>query len=152
VIETADDYGSASGLLVSPELFRNLLKPWRTKLNQAIKTKAPHVKIFHHTCGNVMELIPDLIETGIDILNPTQPVPGMEPRELAKRFGNKICFHGGIDTIGVLRKGESDVKKEILRLREQFQGASWIAAPANHLQEDVPPENIHALCTCITLR
>ncbi len=145
VVETADDYGSARGPMVSPDMFRTFLKPWRTKINQAIKKKAPHIKIFHHTCGNVQPLIPDLIDCGIDILNPAQPVEGMEPEVLAEKFGKDICFHGAVDTIAALRGDAEDVKKEICKLRYDFRDCGWILAPANHIQDDIPVENILAM-------
>ncbi len=145
VMETGDDYGSAMGLLISPACFRRLLKPYRARLNALIKSKVPHVKIFLHSCGNVRRIIPDLIETGVDILNPVQPVPGMEPRELVREFGRDICFHGGVDTIGLLRQPVQQVGEGVAELRDAFGGGAWIAAPANHVQDDIPPENIRAL-------
>lgn len=145
VVETADDYGSNLGTIISPDGFRKQLKSWRAKLNKFIKSKAPHIKIFHHTCGNVRVLIPDFIEIGIDILNPVQPVPGMEAIELAKEFGKDMCFHGGLDTITAMRGTEEDVKKEFDNMRTSFRGAAWIVAPANHFQDDVPAENIRTL-------
>ena len=145
VIETGDDYGGGTGPLVSPALFRRLLKPYRARLNDFIRQKAPHIRIFHHTCGNVRMLIPDLVEIGVDILNPVQPVPGMEPARLAREFGRDICFHGAVDTIHVMRGVVADVRHAARKLCESFSGASWIVAPANHLQDDVPAENIVAL-------
>lgn len=152
VIETGDDYGSAMGLLISPACFRRLLKPYRERLNALIKSKAPHVKIFLHSCGNVRPIIPDLIETGVDVLNPVQPVPGMEPRELVREFGRDVCFHGGVDTIGLLRQPAKQVAEGVAELRDAFRGGSWIAAPANHVQDDIPPENIRALYEVIAGR
>lgn len=145
VIETGDDYGSGTGPLISPDTFRRLLKPYRTRLNAFIKQKAPHIRIFHHTCGNVRVLIPDLIETGIDVLNPVQPVPGMEPARLVREFGRDICFHGAVDTIHMLRGSTTDVRNGVRQLCRDFAGGSWIVAPANHLQDDIPAANVAAL-------
>ena len=145
VIETGDDYGSAMGLLISPACFRRLLKPYRARLNALIQSKAPHVKIFLHSCGSVRPIIPDLIETGVEILNPVQPVPGMEPRELVREFGRDVCFHGGVDTIGLLRQPVEQVGAGVAELCSEFAGGSWIAAPANHVQDDIPPENVDAM-------
>lgn len=149
VIETGDDYGGGTGPLVSPDCFRRMLKPYRARMNAFIRKKAPHIRIFHHTCGNVRRLIPDLIETGIDILNPVQPVPGMEPTRLAREFGRDICFHGAVDTIHVMRGSTEEVRQAARKLCEDFSGASWIVAPANHLQDDVPAENVVALFEAI---
>ncbi|MBI5380969.1 MAG: hypothetical protein HZA31_03625 [Opitutae bacterium] len=145
VIETGDDYGSSTGPLVSPDCFRRLLKPYRAHMNAFLRKKAPHIRIFHHTCGNVRLLLPDLIETGIDVLNPIQPVPGMEPALLAREFGRDICFHGAVDTIGTLRGSVAQVREAVHRLCADFAGASWIVAPANHLQDDIPERNVVAL-------
>lgn len=145
VIETGDDYGSGTGPLVSPALFRRLLKPYRARLNAFIKQKAPHIRIFHHTCGNVRLLIPDLIEIGIDVLNPIQPVPGMEPARLVREFGRDICFHGAVDTIKMLRGSTEGVRQGVRQLCKDFSGGFWIVASANHLQDDIPTENLCAL-------
>ena len=145
VIETGDDYGGGTGPLISPALFRGLLKPYRARLNAFIKRKAPHIRIFHHTCGNVRVLIPDLVEIGIDVLNPVQPLPGMEPERLVKEFGKDICFHGAVDTIHVLRGSAAHVREAARKLCRAFSPGSWIVAPANHLQNDIPSENICAL-------
>ena len=145
VIETGDDYGSGTGPLISPDVFRRLLKPYRARMNAFIKKKAPHIRIFHHTCGNVRLLIPDLIATGIDVLNPVQPVPGMEPARLVQEFGRDICFHGAADTIKMLRGSTEDVRQGVRQLCKDFSGGFWIVAPANHFQDDIPTENVCAL-------
>lgn len=145
MIETGDDYGGGTGPLVSPDCFRRMLKPYRARMNEFIRKKAPHIRIFHHTCGNVRRLIPDLVATGIHVLNPVQPLPGMEPARLAREFGRDICFHGAVDTINVMRGSVAEVRKAARKLCEDFSGASWIVAPANHLQDDVPAENVVAL-------
>lgn len=145
VIETGDDYGSGTGPLISPDTFRRLLKPYRTRMNAFIKQKAPHIRIFHHTCGNVWPLLQDLIETGIDVLNPVQPVPGMEPARLVREFGPDLCFHGGVDTIKLLRGSTGDVRQGVRQLCKDFSGGHWIVSSANHFQDDIPPENVCAL-------
>lgn len=145
VIETGDDYGSSTGPLISPACFRRLVKPYRARLNAFIRKKAPHLRIFHHTCGNVRMLIRDLVEIGVDVLNPVQPVRGMEPAGLAREFGRDICFHGAVDTIRTLRGSVVQVREATRKLCEDFAGAPWIVAPANHLQDDIPAENVVAL-------
>jgi uroporphyrinogen decarboxylase len=145
VIETGDDYAGGAGPLISPAAFRRLLKPGRARMNAFIKKKAPHIRIFHHTCGNVRLLIPDLIETGIDVLNPVQPVPGMEPAQLVRDFGRDICFHGAADTIKLLRGSTEDVRQGVRQLCRDFSGGHWIVAPANHFQNDIPAGNVCAL-------
>ena len=91
MVETADDYGTQKGPMMSPELFREMILPRRRKLNDFIRSKAPNAKIFHHTCGSVYKLIPDLIEAGIDVLNPIQhSAAEMDTYRLQEEFGDKI--------------------------------------------------------------
>lgn len=98
IVETSEDYGTQASMFVSPDTYRKLIQPRRMKINETIHKFAPQAKILHHTCGAVRPLIPDLINTGIDILNPIQPnLAGMDPAELKAEFGNQICFCGGID-------------------------------------------------------
>jgi uroporphyrinogen decarboxylase len=145
VIETGDDYGGNLGPLVSPDCFRQLLKPYRARMCEFLKQKAPHIRIFHHTCGNIRLLIPDLIDTGIDVLNPVQPLPGMEPARLVREFGRDVCFHGAVDVIKVMRGPVEDVRAAARQMCRDFAGGHWIVAPANHCQDDIPAENICAL-------
>jgi uroporphyrinogen decarboxylase len=98
IVETQDDYGHQNSLFFSPKTFREMIKPYRAELNAFIKKKAPDAKIFIHTCGAVAELVDDLIDCGVEVLNPVQPLAqGMDTGNLKKRFGDKVVFHGGID-------------------------------------------------------
>lgn len=147
IVETAEDYGTQRSLLISPETYRELIMPARKKLNAFIKSKAPQAKIMHHTCGSVTKLIPDLIESGIDILNPIQPLAeGMESTNLKEKWGDQLCFDGGIDTQfalpGSLAELESEVARRILALAP---GGGYSLGPSNHIQPDVPPGNVVAL-------
>ena len=99
IVETAEDYGTQASLLISAATYREMIMPARQRLNAFIKSKAPHAKILHHTCGAVGRLIPDLWASGIDILNPIQPLAtGMESATLKGQWGDRLCFDGGIDT------------------------------------------------------
>lgn len=147
MVETCDDYGSQNGLLFSPALFKQIIKPYRLQLNNLIRKKAPDAKIFLHCCGGIFDLIPDIIDTGVDVINPIQPnAAGMDAGRLKEIYGNDICFHGGIDTQKALLGSKSElipeVKKKIDLLSEK---GGYIVAPANHIMSDVPPENIIAL-------
>jgi uroporphyrinogen decarboxylase len=114
IVETSEDYGSASGLLISPETFRKYIKPRRTAINAFIKSKCPHVKILHHSCGAIRPIISDLIETGIDILNPVQPnLPGMTGGELKAEFGDILCFCGGADMITLATGSDEDIENDV---------------------------------------
>lgn len=144
IVETQDDYGHQNSLFFSPSLFREMIKPYRSELNAFIKKKAPQASIFIHTCGAVSELIEDLIDCGIDVVNPVQPLAkGMETKGLKERFGGKIVFHGGIDLQKALAGSKEDVELEVkTRLRDLAPGGGYILSPANVVQDDVPVENI----------
>jgi len=144
IVETADDYGSQNGPLISPELFREMIKPRRKKLNDFIRSRAPQVKILHHTCGSVYELIEDLIETGIDILNPVQPLAkNMDSFKLKHEFGNRLCFHGGIDEQQAIPGPLDKLEEEIIKRINSFApGGGYILAPTSNFQVDTPIENI----------
>lgn len=142
-----DDYGMQTGLLISPELFREMIKPRVKELFKHIKKKTT-AKIMIHTDGSVYEIINDLIEIGVDILNPCQPyAKDMEPRRLKNKFGERVVFHGGIDQQKILREGSvQDVRDEVKRKIQDFAlGGGYILAPAHNIEEDTPVENIIAM-------
>ena len=150
MISEADDLASQDRCLVSPELYRKLIKPRHTKLFAFIKEKAKApVKIFYHSCGAIMSLIPDLIESGVDVLNPVQvSAAGMDTRELKKRFGPQITFYGGgVDTQHVLPQGtQQEVRDEVKRrIDDLAPGGGFIFTTVHNIQADVPPENIVAM-------
>jgi len=150
MVSEADDLASQNRCLVSPELYRKLIKPRHTKLFAFIKkqAKAP-VKIFYHSCGAIASLIPDLIESGIDVLNPVQvSAAGMDTTELKKQFGSQITFYGGgVDTQQVLPRGTpQQVRDEVRRRIEDLApGGGFIFNTVHNIQADVPPENIMAM-------
>lgn len=140
-----DDLAAQNNLLVSPQDYRKLVKPKQRKLFELIKgmTKA---KLFYHSCGTVRELIPDLIEIGVDILNPIQVSSyGMDTLELKKEFGDSITFWGGgCDTQYVLPFGSSkDVRGEVKRrISDLGPGGDFVFCAVHNIQADVPPENV----------
>jgi uroporphyrinogen decarboxylase len=144
---TNDDIASADGLLISPDLYKKIIKPRQKKLIDFIKTKSK-AKIFVHSCGAIFEIIPDLIEIGVDILNPVQvTAKGMESRKLKKEYGKDITFCGGGCSNFVLQNGKPDeIKAEVKRRLEDFMpGGGYIFASIHNIQPGVPPENIVAL-------
>lgn len=146
IVFELDDLGMQSGLLISPQTYRNLIKPRQKLLFEFIKKKSPHIKIMFHSCGSIKPLIPDLIEAGIDILNPVQiSASDMDPAGLKREFGSDITFWGGgIDTQHTLPKGTPDqIEYEIRTNLEIFApGGGFVFAPVHNIQEEVPPENI----------
>jgi uroporphyrinogen decarboxylase len=149
VIAEADDLGTQRGPFLSIEDYRKRIKPYQKRLFAFIKKRAPKVKIFYHSCGSVVDFIPDLIEIGIDALNPLQlSARGMDPLVLKREYGGDLCFWGGgVDTQEVLPHGRpGDVKKEVRRrLSAWMKGGGYVFAAVHNIQADVPPENVVAL-------
>lgn len=147
VVQTADDYGAQNAPLMSPELYREMIMPYRQELNRLIKAKAPQAKIQHHTCGSVYKLLPDLIETGIEILNPVQPLAAdMDPARLKAEFGDQLTFHGAIDIQQAMVGSIEDVETEVrTRIQQLGPGGGYIIATCSNVQPDIPPENVLAL-------
>ena len=147
VICMGDDFATQNSLLISPQLFRKMIKPKLAELYSYVKEKTK-AKILHHSCGAVFPLIGDLIEIGVDILNPVQPLAkDMDILKLKKLFGKRICFWGGIDEQKLLPFGElQSIKKEVEYTIDIFgQNGGYILSPAHNIQPDVKPENIIAL-------
>jgi uroporphyrinogen decarboxylase len=147
VIE-ADDLAGQQALLMSPRTYRQVIQPHHKRLFSFIKAQAP-VKVFYHSCGAVRQLIPDLIEAGIEILNPVQiSAVGMDLRELKREFGRDLVFWGGgVDTQGVLGTASPQEIKEHVKQNIEVlaPGGGFVFAAVHDIQADVPPENIVAL-------
>jgi uroporphyrinogen decarboxylase len=149
IVGEGDDYGTQQSQLISPDQFRDYYKPHFERVLSFIKTKAPNVKLMFHSCGNVRPIIPDLIEMGVDILNPVHVnAAGMEPVQLKKDFGNDIVFWGGgVDTQHILPSGSpqevaNEVKKNIDALAP---GGGFVFNTVHNIQAEVPSENIMAM-------
>jgi uroporphyrinogen decarboxylase len=144
MVETSDDFGTQAGLLISPELFQEVFAPARRELNELIKAKTPGARVFFHSDGAISKIIPQLIDIGVEVLNPVEPdVPGNDSYALKERFGTQLTFHGHLDVKGALRGSREDVRAEVRRAIDGLShGGGYILAPTNHLQPDVPPENL----------
>ena len=142
-----DDVNGQDGWLVSPDLYRKMVKPKQRRLLEAIKRKTD-AKVYYHGCGAVYELIPDLIELGFDILNPVQvSARGMDTRRLKQEYGDDIVFWGGgVDTQRVLPFGTpAEVADEVKRrIDDLAPGGGFVFAAVHNIQAFVPPENIVA--------
>lgn len=149
IILYADDFGGQDGLLMSLEMYRRYFKPCYQQIFSLIREKAPHIRIFFHTCGSVYDLIPELIELGVDILNPVQVAAAkMDTKQLKKEFGDDITFWGGgVDTQRVLPNGTpQEVKDEVKRRIEDLApGGGFVFNTVHNIQQDVPPENVMAM-------
>jgi uroporphyrinogen decarboxylase len=138
-----DDYAANDNLVFSPKLFRQMIRPYIERIIGTIKEIRPDVKIMLHSDGAVGKLIPDFIEMGIDVLHPLEPVAGMDPAQIKKNYGNSISFLGGVDISQAMPGSIKDVREDVDRcIRDLAPGGGYILAPCNHLQEDVPPDNV----------
>jgi uroporphyrinogen decarboxylase len=149
VIITGDDLGMSGGTMMSPASYRRLLKPHHAEYFGTIK-KYISGKVFCHSCGNVYTLLGDLIDVGVDLLNPVQVSAGEmgDTAKLKREFGDRLSFCGAIDTQRVLPHGTpDDVRAEVRRrIRDLAPGGGYIVASVHCIQPDVPPENIVAMC------
>jgi len=149
VITYADDYGTQTSQIISPDMFRRLIKPRVNALFETYIKLAPHAKRFFHSDGNVRPLIPDFIEMGADILNPVHiRAKGMDPVSLKRDFGRDLVFWGGgVDTQGVLPNGTfQEVKDHVKRNLDALSpGGGYIFNTIHNIQADVPPANILAM-------
>jgi uroporphyrinogen decarboxylase len=149
VISECDDLGTQTSTLLEPDYLRKAIIPRFGQLWSYIKKRLPHIKIFMHTCGSVRVLLPDLIEAGLDILNPVQfTAANMELKGLKKDFGNDLVFWGGgVDTQSTLKNATPEnVKDEVKKILDiMAPGGGFVYAPVHNIQEDVPPENFWAM-------
>jgi uroporphyrinogen decarboxylase len=147
VLMTSDDLGVQGGLMVSPEAYRDLIKPRHRRYFQLVHDLSP-AKVFFHTCGSVVDILDDLVEIGVDVLHPVQvSAAGMDPAYLKQRWGDRLSFWGGIDTQRVLPYGSVDeVRREVERRIEQMaEGGGYILGAVHNIQPDVPVENVLAM-------
>jgi len=147
VVAISEDLGFQNGLIVSPELYHELFKPRHQKYFDTVK-KHTSAFIHLHSCGSIYKLLPDLIELGVDVLNPVQvAAKDMDSSILGPEFGDRLSFWGGIDTQKVLPKGTTEeVKSEVRwRIRDLAPGGGYILAAVHNIQPGVPVENIIAM-------
>ncbi len=138
-----DDYAGNENLLISPRMFRKFIKPCLARLISVIRENKPNIKIMLHSDGAITKLIPEMITLGIDVIHPLEPLPATDMPGVKKEFGSQVCFIGGIDISHAMLGSKTDVVEEVKRRIKQLgdQGG-YILAPSNHLQADVPPENV----------
>ena len=152
IIKIGDDLGTQTSLMISPRMYRRILKPIHADFIQFIKQRTK-AKLFFHTDGDVFDLIPDFIEIGVDILNPIQTSAGKmsDLPELKKRFGDKLTFCGAVDTHRILPSGTPEqVYAEVRRVMEILApGGGYMLAPVHTVMNEVPPENILAMVQAV---
>ncbi|MGL6226244.1 MAG: uroporphyrinogen decarboxylase family protein [Thermoguttaceae bacterium] len=139
------DLGCQKGPLISLKMFREFIAPYIQEMCDHIHSL--DAKVLFHSCGSIRPFIPELIDLGVDVLDPIQPVGNMVPETLKSEFGDRLCFHGGIDMQHLLTKEKPE---KIWRESERYcevlgKNGGYILAPAHLFQPDVPPENILAV-------
>lgn len=145
IIRPCDDYGTQTSLLFSIDMWRQFFTRNTARLTEL--THKYNAFYMQHSCGAVRPIIPELIKCGVDILDPVQKVAGMDAEGLKKDFGDKLTFHGGIDTQKILPLGTpEEVRKEAERFIEIMNNnGGYILAPSQTFEGDVPVENIEAM-------
>lgn len=151
MIWCGDDIGAQNMMLISPETWRKHLKPRMATFISTLKTINPKLKVAYHSDGNIAPIIPELIEIGLDVLNPLQP-RSMDPAEIARKYSDKLCFWGSIDEQYTLPYGSpAEVEAEVVsRLKTLGKNGGLIVGPTHHVQLDTPLENFWAMVKTIT--
>jgi uroporphyrinogen decarboxylase len=150
MIWLGDDVGGQNAMLMSPRMWRQYFKPRMADLIASLRAINPYIKIAYHTDGVVYPIIPDLIEIGLDVLNPIQPM-SMDPVRLKEEYGKNLCFWGSLDIQQTLPFGKPEqVKAEVItRLKTIGRDGGLVIGPTHNLQLDTPLENFWAMVETI---
>jgi uroporphyrinogen decarboxylase len=142
-VHVGDDWGAQNGLLVAPDTWREFVKPRFTRTCAAAREAGLLVSL--HSCGKVLDLLPDMVEAGVDVFDPFQPEV-MDIRALRERYRGRLAFWGGLSVQETLPHGTpDDVRRETERLLgELAPGGGYVLAPSHSLTGDIPPENVDA--------
>lgn len=146
MIGTGGDIGTQRGMMISPAIWRERIKPYSGGLIRTFKDMG--LMTFYHSCGSLIPVIDDLIESGLDILDPIQvTAAGMEPASLFAQFGDRLSFHGAIDEVELLPHATAaQVYEETKRIIDEMGGRNgFIVSPTHQVQGDTPPENVVAI-------
>jgi uroporphyrinogen decarboxylase len=134
--------------LISESMYVEFFKERHRRIFDFIKACCPQAKILFHSCGTVYPLIQHMIEVGVDVLNPLQPLAtGMDPQRIKQEFGQRLCLSGAIDIQKALPGTKQQVEAEVrTRIEQLAPSGGYILAPANYIQNNTPPENVVHLC------
>ena len=149
VVQLADDFAGQNDMLISPSSYRRYLKPLHKELFDFIRSRSG-AKIFLHSCGSIRKVIPDLVEIGLDIINPVQvSAASMDPAELKHEYGKDLTFWGGgVDTQRAFDENHTpeEVREDVKRrITDLMPGGGFVFATVHNIQHNVPPENIMAM-------
>lgn len=145
ILKLGDDVSTQLDMMMNPDMWREFLKPRLEKVIKAAKDVNPGILIFYHGDGNLQKIIPDLIEVGVEILNPVQP-ECMDPVEIKKKYGDRLSFWGTLGTQSTMPFGTPDEVRKVCKrmIAEVGKGGGLILAPTHLLEPEVPWENIQA--------
>ena len=150
LIVFGDDVGTQKSLMMQPETWRTWLKPTMRRAISAAKNINPDLLAYYHSDGVIHDIIPDLIEIGVDVLNPVQP-ECMDPAQIKMQYGDRLSFWGTIGTQTTMPFGTPDEVRETVRLRIETvgRGGGLVIAPTHLLEPEVPWANIDALVEAV---
>jgi uroporphyrinogen decarboxylase len=155
VVFWGDDYGMQQAPMFRPQHFTDLVKPVNQRMVAVVK-ELSDARVLLHSCGSVAPMIPDMIDTGIDALNPVQvSADNMDPANLKADFGDRLAFWGGIDTQDVLPfRTPAEVGEYVhFIIKTLGRGGGYVLSTVHNIQEQVPPENIVAMFeACLSIR
>ena len=141
-----DDYAGNTNTLMSPGMFRKFVSPCIERLVKVIKEYNPNTKVMLHSDGAITKLIPEIISLGVDVIHPLEPLDATDIPTIKRQFGNQVSFLGGIDISRAMPGTRAEVIAETeLRISQLAAGGGYILAPSNHLQADVPADNVVTL-------
>jgi uroporphyrinogen decarboxylase len=145
MVEIGDDLGTNKSLLISPRMYRRFIKPAEQELYALIHQKAPQAALFRHTDGAIFDVIPDLIEVGVNVLNPVQTsTAGMDARRLKETYGAALTFHGAVEGLDDSPTVDAVVATVKDRIDSLGPGGGYVLASCNHMI-DVSPEIVIAM-------
>ena len=141
-----DDFAGNTGLLISPQMFDRFFKEPYRRLVGLIKARCPHISVIYHSDGLMTDLLSRIVEIGADAFHSVEPLPDWDLSEVKRLYGDRLAFMGGIDIRKAMQGDKAGVEAEVrTRLRELGPGGGYLLAPSNHLQWDIPPENLFKL-------
>ncbi|HHV63367.1 MAG TPA: hypothetical protein GXX51_12120 [Firmicutes bacterium] len=150
IVKLGDDVGTQKAMLMSPEMWRTWLKPRLRKVIETLKSANPDILVFYHSDGYIEPIIPELIEIGVDILNPLQP-ECLDQASIKQKFGDRLAFWGGIGTQTIMPWGTPQEVKDTVRQTIEVlgSGGGFLIAPTHVLEPEVPWENIMAFVEAV---
>jgi uroporphyrinogen decarboxylase len=141
-----DDYAGNSKPIISPAMFRTFVKPCVERLVKVVKEHNPDVKVMLHSDGALTDLLPEILSMSVDVIHPLEPLPATDLVAIKEKFGQQVSILGGIDISHAMPGSREEVIAEAKRRIAQLApGGGYILAPSNHLQADVPAENVVTL-------